>query len=174
MLTYLRTGLVGLCIVTLLGCAGPDVYGVKHQSEKGYDFSGLKTYDWLKVDVGTDIDQDAEDLLRAAVDRELTKKGYRKVTDNPDFKVILYIYTKEAVTYQTWGPALGAVRHVEEVRYEEGTVIIDMMDAKSKIIFWSGTLSAEIYKEPLPPEAEKKRINQGMARLLKRFPSRSQ
>lgn len=172
MLTFYRTGIVLLSVIALLGCAGPDIYGVKHHSEKGYDFSRLKTYDWLQVDVDTGIEKDTGDQLRAAVDRVLVKKGYRKATDDPDFRVFLYIYKKEAVTYQTWGPALGAVRHVQEVRYEEGNVIIDFMDAQPKTVFWSGSARAELYKEPLSPEEQRKRIDQGIERILKSFPSR--
>ena len=166
-----RLGLILFCAVVLINCA--DVYNVKHQSDKSYDYSRLKTYQWLDVDVATGIDKKVGDLMRAAVNRELGKKGYQEVKKDPDFRVFIYFYKKEAVTYQTWGPALGVVRQVQEVRYEEGTVIIDFMGAKPKIVFWSGTAKAELYKDPLTPAEQEKRVNDGIGRILKRFPSRA-
>lgn len=166
-----RLGLILLCAVVLINCA--DFYNVKHQSDKDYDYSRLKIYQWLDVDVETGFDKNVGDLMRAAVDRELRKKGYQEVEKDPDFRVFLYIHKKEAVTYETSGPTLGNIRQIEQVRYEEGNIVVDFMNAKPKIVFWSGTVSGKLYKDPLTPAEQEKRINDGIGRMLKPFPSRA-
>ena len=155
-------------MVITVGCA--DIYSVKRESDKDYDYSKLKTYGWMKTTLGPGFEKDDDEIIKNAVHARLKAKGFNMVSDNPDFFIAMYLHKKDQVIYQTYGAAIGVVRQTEKIEYEEGSLILDFLDAQSKLSFWKGSAKAELYKDPLSPEEQKKRVDDAVKRILVTFP----
>lgn len=123
--------------------------------------------------------------IRSEIDRQLVAKGFRKATGmNPD------IYVAYRVALQTriesspvrlgeqyvpaWGTDAWANRtlgsrgtYVRES--EQGTLVVDVIDATTSRLIWRGTAKTEV--DPSDSHSAKKaKIRAAVGRLLRRFP----
>jgi hypothetical protein len=155
--------------------------------------AAYRTYAWLPTKARDESHNNpfVEGQLKQAVERDLTAKGYRKVArnDNPDFLIGWHVTTQEKTQVEAinpywgygWGPAFGPPgayggawgpggTYVTE--YEQGTLILDVVDAKSNALVWRGTAKANLGANPTGEDAQKK-INQATDKILAKFPPTS-
>jgi hypothetical protein len=175
-LTVLMSGFIAV------GCTN-----IRVQSD--YDpeapFSGLETYAW-SPDTGTKSDDPRidnslmDDRIRAAVDRELAASGFEPASDRaPDFLMTYHasLRTKlESVTtaagyrgsygYGAWG----GYAQTLPAEYEEGTLILDVIDPEANRLIWRGTAQARAHRGDATPEERSERINAVVAKILAQFP----
>ena len=71
------------------------------------------------------------------------------------------------------GAATGVTRGVSEYRYEEGTLILDFMDAKTNKLIWRGAAKAEIDRVNTPGKKDKL-IAEAVQKILKSFPPQNE
>jgi len=169
--------LVGL--VLTLGCATP--LAVEHDYDTTYDFSKLRSYDWLPSPTGDQMEEMTEKRFQGSVNNQLQGKGYSRSADAPDFLVSMEGVKKTVTAGST---AVGASIAVPvgshgSVRVgggkskprekQEGTLRLNIVDAKTKTLIWQGTATAAIQAKT-SPEEQQQRINQVVAELLKQFP----
>jgi hypothetical protein len=113
--------------------------------------------------------------IEQAVDAVLEARGYRKVEENPDFRVGWLGAIEEKVDVDTINSYRGYSRgpwgypqtYVRE--YEEGTVIIDIVDGRSGQLVWRGTGQAEL-SQSSNPEKRQERLQKVVEKILSRFP----
>ena len=155
----LKAGL--LCTVAwafLTACAtAPSVYS---SQKPNVDFSSYETYGYV-ANLGTDRPGAPTSLLsqylRSAVDREMHALGYDYDTENPDLLINFFVETRERIESRPGpppGPYLGfgyfsfrrglytgwhAYEEVEVSQYTEGTLNIDVADARLRELVWEGT-----------------------------------
>jgi hypothetical protein len=164
-----------------LGCAGTRV---TEDYDVNADFSSYATFSWLPKPQGMTGDARIDNPLiaervRSAIERTLMSKGYRPATETePDFYVGYFlsleqkldVYTIDryysAGPYRRWD-APGFETHVSQ--YEEGTLVIDIVDAKAGRLVWRGSGSRRISKSPTPQKTTQ-RVNEAVEAILKRFP----
>lgn len=180
---------LALCIVVsilLAGCAST----VKVQKEIGdsSNLTGLKSYDWMKTETppGENVrvnNPEVDGLVRNAVNASLQKKGYvMAAAGNPDFVVTWFgaieaKVKKESIDhfYRTYG--YGAVSSQLDAKkegavvleYEEGTILIDVLNPESHETIWRGSGTDRLYKEMSKDQAAVY-INRMVAQILKKFP----
>ena len=115
--------------------------------------------------------------MRAAVERELSAKSYRVVLDGtPDFYVFYHlslerkldVYTVNRGYVDEWGYGM-AWPETRTRQYEEGTLIIDIADAKDKEVTWRGVGVGRVRRNPTPEQTTSD-INAAVADILKQFP----
>lgn len=174
-----------LAALLLAGCAsGPSVYV---NSDPSADFAGFRTYNFM-TPLGTDrpgYSSVLSEYLRAAASRELDARGYQK-SDNPDVLVNFNLQTKEKVQSTTMpsGPSYGGYYgyragyygtwggyETQVTQYTEGTLTVDVVDARRKQLAWDGTAVGRIRDEArqnLQPAVDKV-----MAQIFEKFPSRN-
>ncbi len=160
-----------LCAVVLaLSCSS---INVSHDYDPQANFNNLKTFSWLSFPKKADVNQLVVRRIRDAVTAELEAKGLR-ISSNPDFLIAMHGATKEKLDIQDWGystprAAYWGQRDISVQQYTEGTLILDFVDAKSKQMIWRGVASGAV--DPgATPEQRTKRINDGVAKLLAKFP----
>jgi hypothetical protein len=136
---------VALSLLGFLGCSSISVSSDYNEST---DFNELKTFAWkLKTPEG-DIDLGGANLLdreriEDAIAAELANKGYMEIiAGDSDFHVTYFARTEERIQVQPMGgpmirPGWG-MGYAEVYQYEEGTLIIDLLDAKQQHIIWRG------------------------------------
>ena len=147
------------------------------------NFSTYKTYDWIPTPQkpGGDLRLETPFLatrIREAVDAQMETRGYRKRESEPPDLLIAYHVAIQgkldiSTVPATYGYGYRGVRagaSTTTVRpYEEGTLVLDMIDGPSKQLIWRGAAQAEI-KENATPEERQKRINEAVHKLLEQFP----
>ncbi len=143
--------------VVLAACATtPSIYS---SQKPNVDFSSYETYGYV-ANLGTDrLDAPTSLLsqyLRSAVDREMQALGYEYVTEDPDLLINFFVETRERIESRPGpppGPYLGfgyfsfrrglytgwhAYEEVEVSQYTEGTLNIDIADARQRELVWEG------------------------------------
>ncbi len=162
----------------LLGCSSISVSSDYDQSAK---FDNLRMYDWIPESEEKRGDPHMESSLvrsriQKAVADELARKGYQKVTGTPDFYVTYHATVQEKLEVQSvpaggygrrrggWGGTYTDVR-----QYEEGTLIIDVIDPEAKQLIWRGTGKGAVEWED-SPEKKTARINAAVQKILEQFP----
>lgn len=154
-------------------------YGVKHDYDKKVDFSNLKTFDWLQVPNKPNIDNLVLERVKNAVSAELTAKGFTKTSDNPDFLIAEHIGKKDRVQVSDWGYGYGGHRGyrggywgpsgASTYKFEEGSLILDFVDPKTKDLIWRGSAKAEVQNIDTP-EKKDKLIKTVVKEILEPFP----
>jgi hypothetical protein len=148
------------------------IYGVTYDYDKQTDFQSLKTYDWMTVPEKADIDGLNVKRVKKAVNAALKAKGFMMTSNNPDFLIAVHMGSTDKVHIEDWGYGYsrhGRYRRSTSYQYEEGSLILDFIDAKSKSMIWRGVAKAVVDKVDTPEKAEKI-INEAVKKILKNFP----
>jgi hypothetical protein len=171
-----------LLLVALAGCA---TVRVSSDYEHTRDFSAYKSYGWLAakpVPTGLPtLDTPmVQERIRKGVDAELTGKGFAQVAESPDFWVKYQLTAEKKVDVHTDDDAFmyGAtgfeigVPVTRVSQYDEGTLIIDVFDAKEKKLVWRGIGQGRLRGESAQsdPEKSEQRIREAVAAVLESFP----
>jgi len=163
--------------------------GIKIQTDydPAADFASLQTYKWA---TRQPTDQDdprvyndlVEGRIKRATDRVLQEKGFRQVGNNPDFWIAWHgdIDGKMSMTtvnsgygygwgwYGYGGVGMGTSQtYVNE--WDEGTLLIDIVDASADQLVWRGSATMELRESRNADEAEEGAY-QVLQKLLKDFP----
>jgi hypothetical protein len=142
------------------------------------DFASLRTFDWWSVPAGPGTDELAIKRARNALNRQLQAKGFTRAAESPDFFVALHGGTQTKLDIVDWGYSYGRHgphggywhgRGVDAYEYQEGTLIVDFVDANTKELIWRGSARAVIDPDRTPEQRSKK-INEAVSKLLENFP----
>ena len=168
-----------LPFMVIVSCATVSVSSDYDQSAR---FDNLKTYAWMTVDEEPNNTKVNNTLVMSrihdAIDRQLTQKGYENIAQNPDFFVAYHASVDEktqihSIPYYGGGVGVygfGTVHtNVYQTRYEEGTLIVDILDSEGKKLIWRGIGKGTVDRES-DPETKTKRIKEAVEKILDRFP----
>jgi hypothetical protein len=113
--------------------------------------------------------------VRSAVELELAAKGLRRVTTSPDLLVHYHASIRQRVDVVRADEARGysspELRASEKVvEFDEGTLIIDVVEPKGKTVLWRGWSQTDVGGLIDDPRAMEKRINTSVRLMMKRFP----
>jgi len=179
--------LTGFIVVFMAGCA---TVSVDSDYASNTDFSNLKTYSWLQAAQPAAGDARIDNALtdsriRNAVDQSLLAKGFVKLqTGTPDFLVAYQaaIEAKTDVTTINRPSSFGMMGGYSSsayfaysnnetfvTEYDEGSLLIDIVNPKTKELMWRGSGKATVL-ENAKPEKREKRISEGVAKILAEFP----
>jgi hypothetical protein len=133
------------------------------------DFRGFHTYQWKET-------QDRlpnparQAAMVTAIERELEKKGLKKVAGNPDLRLRFYASLEKhlrASSRQTEGPWNGDLRtSVDIAKMAEGTLIIELSEAKNDQRVWRGTTTRTFRESALDEDG----IRSAVALVLRSYP----
>jgi len=148
---------IGATLV-LLGASALWGQKVNTGYDKTVDFSQFKTYAWIERHTPP-TDPVLAALIVADIDSELGKKGLRRVESNPDLLVSCYgglgsksAFAAEDPGYTALGGAAlpgttmwgGSVSSAPVAQVVEGTLVVDLADARQKRLVWRGTAKANV------------------------------
>lgn len=186
-----RPILISLLVATVFlgGCAsGPDI---RTDYDPNVDFAQYKTYNFFDP-LGIDnpgYSTIYSAIFKSAISREMEARGYT-MSDDPDLlmnvsarlkdktKVRTYsdpapygYYGYRRGYYGTWGGyGYNTTTHVDQ--YTEGTVNVDMVDARAKQMVWEGVAVGRL-KEDRSNEEVTQGINSGVATMFEGYPFRA-
>jgi hypothetical protein len=181
--------LPSIMAIMLLGLTGCSTMTSHADWDTSANFRTLKTYAWApgqqprtgdpRIDNNSFLDQ----RVRQAVDNTLTTRGYLKTNSNPDFWVSYQAAIEEKLSATTM-PAYGYLTPYGSdlydysawsedatmiTQYDEGSLIIDVADAKTKKLIWRGTVS-DVVDPAKSPEKRQQKINKAVAQAFENFP----
>jgi hypothetical protein len=144
--------------------------------DKRFDFRSVRTFAWVPGRAPLDTFNDQR--VVAAVDDQLVSRRILPVglAGRPDVLVAYHASFDRDLEitgfstgwggYRFPGPRSGVARTEEIVT---GTLIVDVIDARTKTIVWRGTARKEI-KTSASPEARSANIAKATAKMFRSFP----
>ncbi len=187
-----RVSLGLLAVLVLAGCATTQV---RRDFDPDISFVGLKTYVLMDRAVSSNGNPAlgsplVERRIRAAVERELEMKGFQgAASGDADFKVAFHVVAEEKLDVQTLdnysynyygyrrfrrpfyfgylGP--GSVTRSFVREYLEGTLILDIVDAKKNELIWRGWASKALAHNPTA-ERVNMYVSEAVGKILEEFP----
>ena len=146
------------------------------------NFARLKTYDWLPIHEEADISSLDIKRIRNSVNSQLKTKGLKITSDNPDFLIVVHVGKEQKLNSTNWGYDYGPYGGywggywgpggVSTYQYEEGSLILDFVDTKSKKLIWRGVVKAEVQNADTPEKIDTL-INDAVREILKKYPPSS-
>jgi hypothetical protein len=152
----------------------------KSDFDRDVDFSTYKSYSWYE---GKQPEDDlsrnplVKKRIRESIDKALKDKGFIQTEDSDaDFTVVIHAGVKDRMqVFNTgsygwydpwWGPYGG---RTEVSYYEEGTLVLDVVDSQNKELSWRGTATATV-KEHTDAAEMQEYFDEVAVNLLKNFP----
>lgn len=172
---------------TLGGCSSIRV-DTKH--DPYVDFTTYANFGWLPVPRARTgdlrIDYAALDaVVREAVNKKLTARGFKSNAGlEVDFWVVYHVAIRKKLEYSKlpigydYSPAWGRGQWTDErigdrgtyVRtFDEGTLVLDIVDAATSRLAWRGIARAEVDAARTPRQKEA-RLKRAVGRMLNGFP----
>jgi hypothetical protein len=146
--------------------------------DRSANFASFKSYAWVR---GTDVpDQLNHRRIVQSIDAQLTQKGMRMVekSANPDVLIAYHANFDRDLQINGFSSGWGAYRwggnRSGTARAQEitvGTLVVDMVDAKSNTIVWRGMASKDLDERASAAKRDKN-ARQAMEKLFKNYPPR--
>ena len=163
-------------LLALASCSSVKVYS---DYDNKVDFSQYKTYAFHKKGIDKiEISELDKKRILYAVDAELSKKGMTK-SENPDLLINIFTKERERIDVNQynagwgygwgygWNPYLWGGRSTSVTSSTEGTLYIDLIDAKKKELVWQGEGVGYLTNNRNEKE---KVINEFVTKILEQFP----
>jgi len=196
-----RPLLVTVAVLTLSACASSSIQSSVDIADQA-DFSNFQTYAWItdksliaRSDATSELGYPLnEQRTRAAVERELARKGYRKVSGTEaDFVVSFTVGSRDRVRvqqyYNNYGYSYHGYHHgftrygyagygypgygnygstASVYTFTEGSLVVDIFDNRSKEAIWHGSASKRLSRKDKDNATQL--IDQAIASLFIEFP----
>lgn len=176
--------ILAAALALAMAACGPAI-SVGTDYDTAYNFTRLSSYAWAPVK-----DQYGEETLVGqrivnALDRELAARHMTKTTmdQNPDFVVAYHTGVRDKTQVVDWGYDWGftygpwytpSARTYSVETYREGTLIIDLVDWKTKQMIWRGVGRKALDPNPPDnPERITKSVNDAVNAIMAGFPPAS-
>lgn len=165
-----------LLLIIFTSCSSVKVYT---DYDKNVDFSQYKTFAFYKpgVDKVEISDLDKKRVLKS-IEAELVAKGFVK-SETPDLLINFFTKSREQVDVNTfnsgwgygwgwgWNPWMWGGNQTSVTRTTNGTLFIDLIDAKKKELIWQGEGEGEIFRNQ---DKKEERIQEFVKKILEKYP----
>ena len=167
-----RSTLIAVAVLLVLGAGAAGK--IETMVDPSAPFSSYRTFN---LEVSTpDPEQDPtgqrrrlHQVLTESITEEFEKKGLKSTNDQPDLKIVYTGYTGAAAAggVMTGAGGMRGWRFYDYNVYDQGTLIIEIIDTTTDKSVWRGTIPVALPKDPanIPQKATK-----AVSKLLRRYP----
>ncbi len=176
-------------LVAALAVMGCSTISVNHVYDTQADFTVYKTYAWIEqptmgvgsAETAQRMNTLVDKLVKNAVDTQLAAKGLTLVAENPDALLIYhtgidqkievqeYGYSYPHYPYGGWyGGGYGG-QSIDVYEYKEGTLIVDLIDAKTEQLVWRSTATKTL-EETATMEQRQANVNEVVTKMFASYP----
>jgi hypothetical protein len=149
--------------------------------ERGLDIARYRTYDWGPADAlptgdpRLDKDPFFQDHVQGAVERQLAARGLAQATSGAPELLIHYhasITRRIDVSRvdRQYGYCYGDDCTPPVVEYEAGTLVIDIVDARTNKVIWRGWAQDGVGDMLDDRDAMARKIDEAVSRMLAKLP----
>lgn len=171
-----RIALTLLCIA-LGALAACSPYQVRSDYDLTADFAKYKTFALVPPPAETSGETQAvnpllDGRIRTALERELPTKGFTAAGgQEPDILVGYFMVVEEKQDYHWvytyWG--WGGVAEPMPYTYSIGSIVVDLVDAKTKKLLWRGSATAGVATATNPAQSQQK-VDAAIRAILAKYP----
>ncbi len=166
-------------LLILLGAISVSAQKVSVGADPGVDLTKYKTYAWDNVASANPI---AHQTVVSAVDAQLAAKGLTKVDTDPELTVVVFGSNESDihVSNPSWSPSLNSIATGVAVGSQswlvsKGTLVVDLLDTKSKNSVWRGQATDTLDRGPTGDKIKdaktvEKPIKNAVKKMFKQFP----
>lgn len=149
--------------------------------DQTYDFSTLHNYAWAEISGTTQAaDQITMRRVTSATDQVLAGKGFTKSdSGDADFLVAIQTGKQQQTQYTTTGYGMGAgwrfgggMATTTEQTWDQGTLVLDIVDAKKKELVWRGSASGTLDASASADE-KSANVQEAVTKILADFPPKA-
>lgn len=169
--------------IILSGCS---TISVVTDYDKDVNFGKFKTFNFKVPKEKNDtypaiINPINQRRIENAIKEEMDVRGYT-LSDKPDLWITYYVKVQNKVNYQTttYGPSYYGPYYygwyygyspswttVDAIHYKEGTLVIDLVDAKANKLAWYGIGTGTLAENP---ERIEQKINEAVSKIFNKYP----
>ena len=151
---------------------------VNYNFDQATDFSKFKSYKWIEIPGGVQLDDITAKQLTSALEAQLAQKGLTKTeSDSADLYVGYQLATtqeRQINAYNTgwgYGPRWGGTgtTSISTTTLTIGSLDLDMYDSSQKQLVWRG-VATKTLDPGAKPEKRQKNIQKAVEKLLKNYP----
>ena len=171
--------LAGLVIFALVSACS--LMEVQHRYEPNVAFSTYKNYSWIQIqpeeDTQPEIDPEMDSRIRSQINKELAGKGFSEIpAEQADFLVNYRFLTQERsalvqddVYIRQRNYVYADSLEAERYDYRVGSLILDVIDSKSREVVWQGNIYGflDVHSDP---KKQQERLEKAVRMLLSKFP----
>ena len=169
----------------LTGCS---TLSVSYDYNQEIDFTTYKTYNWMPFPEGIEAKSLNHGRFITAVENNLAAKNIIKNTSAPDFLIAPHFAKEKRINITDWGYSYAPnviytrrgyryydaygyypVGGISVYEYEQGTLILDFIDANNKQLIWRAT-ARSIISPASTPQKQTEKINNAVNEILQSFP----
>jgi hypothetical protein len=172
---------VSILLMIMIIAASCSSVKVSSDFDKSAGFAAYKTYSFTEEAKNLQLDDLNKNRILTAIESELGLKGFSKVESNPDVLIDVKLKgeQKQTATANTsggygygyrygWGGGFSTTT-INYDTYVDGTLFVDMIDAKKSQLVWQGRGTRTI-----DPDANQKKrednINYAVKQIFKQYP----
>jgi hypothetical protein len=173
--------LISIIVAVFASACAPSVK-VSADYDRSINFSAYKTFSMYEMKADN-VNQLNQDRIEKYIRMEMSKRGYVESNNNPDLKVnaITVLKNRRGISastsyygyggfyrpYGAWRAPVAGYTSVSTYDYKDGSLVIDVIDAKLNKMIWTGSAVAEIYNQPKNPEEA---ISSTVAKIMSGYP----
>lgn len=167
-------------LAILMGTVSVSAQKVSVGADPGVDLTRYKTYAWAReMVIANPI---ISETVVSSVDSQLAAKGLKKVDADPELTVVVFGSSESDihVSNPSWAPSLNSIATGVAVGSQswvvtKGTLVVDLLDAKTKNSVWRGTATQTLDRGPTGDRAKdaktvEKPIRNAVKKMFKQFP----
>jgi hypothetical protein len=151
-----------LCFLALAGCAHTNTahHSVDYDYDVNFDFTRVKTYDWVSMPGTLRIDQFNRTRIQNVVDSQMDAKGLKIAKRDPDVFLVMYGGDRKEVD-------MTAMMTYEV--YKVGRLKLALYDAKTNEEIWWAETRADLFHHMTPDEKDRV-IAFAVHRIMEHYP----
>ena len=170
--------LAAIVMTAITGCA---TMSVSSHVARGLDIAKYHTFDWGPADAlplgDARLDKDPFflDHVQGAVEKAMTTRGLEwATTGTPDLRIHFHANISERIDIDqvdvNRGYCPGEGCTPATVSYEAGTLVIDLMDARTNRLLWRGWAQNSVNGMLENQDTMARQIDEAVTRMFERFP----
>jgi hypothetical protein len=170
--------------VTLLALAvtGCVTMSVASHLDRDANFAQFRTWDWGPADALPTGDPRLDnnpffvDHLEGAVEKQMSARGFMRVApgETPDLRVHYHANINHRFEVNGVDRDRGySTDQVQVVEYEQGTLVIDMVDTRTNKVVWRGWAQDSVQGMIDNQGRMEKQIDEAVTKMMKLFPAKS-
>lgn len=177
----LRLGLVFAATVAALTLPACATLNVSSHAERSVNFARFHTYDWGPADAlptgdpRLDDNPYFHDYFQGAVEKELAGQGFQQSAGGPSDLLIHYHANVSrrfsvAGVDREFGPCAGDNCQPLLNEYEAGTLILDVVDARTNRLVWRGWAQQRADRLLGDQDSMREYVTRSVVAMMERFP----
>lgn len=175
--------ITNMALLVTLAMAGSCTPGIRAGADfqPDLDFGNVRGFEWDEPDTRPVGDPRLEnnplfeERLHEAIQRELERRGFQRAPSDARWIVHHHATVRERVEVYEADRAAGYTtpehgEGTQVVQYEEGTLLVDIADARTQELVWRGWAQFDIGRALRDPDVLSEQVDAAVQKMFEDFP----